>query len=69
MVVFVICVPLWRPEGIAASPDRYRTYTVTPETAQAIEEAAPDAADVPGENRSIRIVPTVPAVHTVGFSQ
>jgi hypothetical protein len=28
-----------------------------------------DAADVPSGNRSIRIVPTVPAVYTVGFPQ
>jgi type 1 glutamine amidotransferase len=61
MPVFVICVPLWISVGIAASPDRDRTYTVTPETAQAIEKAAPDAALVkPARPRRVLVYGRVP---------
>ena len=43
LCVFAISVLFAIPAGIAASPDRDRTYTVTPNTIRAIEEAAPDA--------------------------
>ena len=42
-LVFVISVPLLVSVGIAAEPDRNRTYVVSPETARAMEEAAPGA--------------------------
>jgi type 1 glutamine amidotransferase len=59
--MFVIAVPLLVSVGIAAAPDRNRTYVVSPETARAMEEAAPDAALVkPARPRKVLVYGRVP---------
>ncbi|MEE8451477.1 MAG: hypothetical protein V3R99_06155 [Thermoguttaceae bacterium] len=59
--VFVISIPLLVSVGVAAAQDRDRTYVVTPQTARAIEEAAPAAPLVkPARPRKVLVYGRVP---------
>ena len=61
LFVIVLSVPLGIPVGLAAAPDRDRTYTVTPETIRAMEEAVPDVPLAePQEPRRLLVYGRVP---------
>jgi len=61
MPVFVISAPLLVSLGITAAPDRDREYVVSPETAGAIEEAAPEVAPAkPARPRKVLVYGRVP---------